>query len=96
MFRALVILGVTADVAISLLLLAVSGWVIDSWSDTRVPGTGMIVTTAWLIAFSMSAGSPLLAYALHKRKGRRVLLVLWLPALVLVTITVVGLILSPP
>ncbi len=95
MYRALVVAGVTVDVLISLLLLAVFGWVIASWSDTRVAGTGMIVTTAWLIAFSMSAGSPLLAYGLHKRKAGRVLLVLWLPAFVLVTICLVGLMLPP-
>lgn len=69
MFRALVIFGTAIDLIIALFLLLVSGWVIDSWHDQRVAFTGMIVTAAWLIAFVMAAGSPLLAYGLRRRKG---------------------------
>lgn len=86
------------DAVFVMLLLAVSGWTIDSWNDTRVPYTGLIVTSFWLLALMFSASAPLLAYALHRRKAKpeRIMVTLWLPALILVTLMVAGLIVTPP
>lgn len=98
MFRAGVILGVAVDLILVFFLLLVSGWVVDSWQDTRVPYTGLIVTGAWLVALLFVAGAPILAYGLHRRGGKRdhILVTLWLPGLALITLCVVGLIISPP
>lgn len=98
MFRAGIILGVAVDIILVLVLLSVSGWVIDSWQDKRVPYTGLIVTGTWLVALLFVAGAPVLAYGLHRRSGRpgQIMVTLWLPALALITLCVVGLIISPP
>jgi hypothetical protein len=98
MFRAFLAIGAGIDLLIAVSLLIAFGWILDSWHDPREPWAGPIVTTFWAIAFVLSAGAPVLAYWL--RRGQvapgRVALALWLPAIVLVTICVVGLILSPP
>jgi hypothetical protein len=56
------------------------------------------VTALWSIAFVLSAGSPLLAYWLRRRKASegRIALAVWLPAIVLVTICAVGFVVFPP
>ena len=98
MFRAFVVAGAAFDLAIALFLLIVSGWIVDSWHDPRNPWAGPIVTTAWAFAFLLSAGAPILAYRLSRRRAPpgRVALAVWLPAVVLLAICGVGLILSPP
>ena len=98
MFRALVVAGAVFDALIALFLLIVSGWIVDSWHDPRDPWAGPIVTTAWGLAFLLSAGAPILAYRLSRRRAPpgRVALAVWLPAVVLVAICGIGLILSPP
>ena len=98
MFRAGIILGVAVDVIFVLFLLLVSGWVIDSWQDKRVPYTGPIVTSAWLVATLFVAGAPVLAYGLHRRSGKpsHIMVTVWLPAMALITLCVVGLVISPP
>ena len=98
MFRAGVILGVVVDVIMVLFLLLGSGWVIDSWQDKRVPYAGPIVTSAWLVALLFVAGAPILAYGLHRRSGKpsHIMVTLWLPAMALITLCVVGLVISPP
>ena len=98
MFRAGVILGVAVDLLVVLMLLLAFGWVIDSWQDRRVPHAGVIVTTAWLVGMLFAAGSPVLAYGLHRHRAKpgHVLVTLWLPTLLLITLCVVGLIISPP
>jgi hypothetical protein len=97
MIRAGFIFGIAVNLLVVLLLLLAFGWVIDSWHDTRVPYTGVIVTTAWLVAMLFAAGSPALAYGLHRRNATpgHVLVTLWLPTLLLITLCVVGLIISP-
>jgi len=98
MFRTGVILGGALNLFLVLVLLTVSGLVVDSWQDTRVPYTGLIVTAAWLLAMMLAAGSPVLAYGLHRRNSTpgHVMVTLWLPAFILITICVAGLIVSPP
>ena len=98
MFRAFVVAGAAFDLLIAVFLLIVSGWIVDSWHDPKDPWAGPIVTTAWAIAFLLSAGAPILAYRLSRRHAPpgRVALAVWLPAVVLVAICGIGLILSPP
>ena len=98
MFRAGVILGVAVDVLLFSFLLLVFGWVIDSWQDKRVPYAGLIVTGAWLVAALFVAGAPVLAYGLHRRRGKpgQIMVTLWLPAMLLITLCGVGLVISPP
>ena len=97
MFRAFLIAGAACDLLIALFLLLVAGWVIDSWHDPQ-PWTGPIVTTFWTIAFVLSAGSPLVAYRFSRRNAtrRRVAMAVWLPALLLVGICVIGFVVFPP
>ena len=98
MFRALVALGVAVDLLIALFLVLVFGWILDSWHDPRDRWAGPIVTTCWSIAFLLSAGAPALAYWLKRKSSSRgkIALAVWLPAIVLIAICIVGLILSPP
>jgi hypothetical protein len=98
MVRAGFILGVAVDLILVLFLILVFGWVIDSWHDTRVAYAGAIVTGAWLVAILFVAGAPILAYGLHRRKAApaHVLVTLWRPGLLLITLCVVGLMISPP
>jgi hypothetical protein len=98
MVRAGFFFGVAVDLLVVFLLLLAFGWVVDSWQDRRVPNTGVIVTVAWLVAMLLAAGSPVLAYGLHRRQAKsgHVLLALWLPTLLLITLCAVGLIISPP
>ena len=98
MFQAFLVIGAVVDLLIAAFLVIVFGWVIDSWNDPREPWAGPIVTTVWLIAFGLSAGAPILAYWLSRRRAApgRVALGVWLPAALLVGICVVGLILFPP
>jgi hypothetical protein len=98
MFRVGIILGVAVDLILAVSLLIVVGWVIDSWQDKRVPYVGLIVTGGWLLAFLFAAGSPLLAYGLRRRNANpgHIMVTLWLPALLLISLCVVGLIISPP
>ena len=74
------------------------GWILDSWHDPRDRWAGPIVTTCWSIAFLLSSGAPVLAYWLGRKRASRgkIALTVWLPAIVLIAICVVGLILSPP
>jgi hypothetical protein len=37
--------------------------VIDSWQNSRVPHTGVIVTAAWQVALLFAAGSPIFPIA---------------------------------
>jgi biotin transporter BioY len=96
-FRAFLVIGVIIDLLIALILLIVVGWIVDSWHD-RDPWAGPIVTTLWSIALVLSAGAPILAYWFSRRKAApgKVALAVWLPAVLLVTICVVGFIISPP
>ena len=96
MFRAFLIAGAAFDLVIALFLLVVAGWVIDSWHDP-VPWTGPIVTAFWSIGFVLSAGAPLLAYRLSRRNSGpgRVAMAVWLPALVLVAVCVIGFLIFP-
>jgi hypothetical protein len=98
MSRAFVLMGALADLAIAVFLVIVVGWVLDSWHDPRDRWAGPIVTSAWAIAFLLTAGAPVLGFWLHRRNTTvgKVALVVWLPALLLIAITVVGLTLSPP
>jgi hypothetical protein len=98
MFRAFVAVGAAFDLLIAVFLLIVSGWIVDSWHDPRDLWAGPIVTTFWLLAFLFSGGAPVLAYRLSRRQASpgRVALAVWLPAVVLVAICVVGLIVFPP
>ena len=97
MFRAFLITGAAFDLLIALFLLLVAGWVIDSWHDPQ-PWTGPIVTTFWAIAFALSAASPLVAYRFSRRNAapRFVAMAVWLPALLLVGICVIGFVIFPP
>ena len=98
MFRAGVILGVVVDVIFAAVLVLAFGWVIDSWADKRVPYTGPIVTSAWTIALLFAAGAPILAFGLRRRGAQpgQIMVTLWLPAMLLVTIGVVGLAVMRP
>lgn len=98
MFRVFLILGTALDILLALFLLLVFGWVMDSWHDPNGAWVGVTVTTFWLIAFVLSAGAPLLAYWLNRRRSApgRVALAIWLPALVLIGVTAVGFMISPP
>jgi hypothetical protein len=97
MFRAVVTIGAGLDLLIALFLFVAFGWVLDSWHDPREPWAGPIVTTLWSIAFVSSAGAPILGYWLKRRNAepRRIALIVWLPAIVLIAICTVGLIVSP-
>lgn len=97
MFRAFLIAGAAFDLLIALFLLIVAGWVIDSWHDP-VPWTGPIVTAFWSIGFVLSAGSPLLAYRLSRRNSAPAVVAtaVWLPALLLGAICVIGFVIFPP
>ena len=92
----MVTLGMVIDVLIAAFLLLVFGWILDSWKDP-VPWTGPIVTTCWTMAFVMSAGAPLWARRLQRRQAPygRVVLVAWMPAIVLVGLTIVGFMVFP-
>jgi hypothetical protein len=95
--RAFVAIGAGLDLLIALFLVIVFGFVLDSWHDPREPLAGPIVTTLWSIAFVSSAGAPILGYWLKRRKAAAgtIAWVVWLPAIVLIAICVVGLIISP-
>jgi hypothetical protein len=95
--RTLLVIGTAIDLLIALFLVIVFGWILDSWHDPD-PLAGPIVTGFWLVAFVLSAGAPILAYWLRRRNAApgKVGLAVWLPALLLITICVIGLILSPP
>jgi hypothetical protein len=97
-FRAVLILGAALDILLALFLLLVFGWVIDSWHDPNGAWVGVVVTTLWLIAFVLCAGAPLLGYVLSRRQAApgRIALAIWLPALVLIGVTTVGFMISPP
>ena len=97
MIRAGVVLGVAVDAVLVVALLVASGHVVASW--TLQPGNVAAVTTgAWLIALIVSAAAPALAYGLHRRKAPRgrVIAILWLPTLILATLVVAALVVSPP
>jgi hypothetical protein len=97
MFRAFVAIGTAFDLLIAVFLVIVFGWILDSWHDPRDPWAGPISTTLWSIAFLMSAGAPILAYQLRRRNAApgRVALAVWLPAIVLVAITLAGFMIFP-
>src|SRR5262245_28545065 len=97
MFRAFVVLGMAFDILIALFLLVVSGWIIDAWYDPRERWAGPVTTTLWLIAFVMSAGAPILAYRLRRRQAApgKIVMAAWLPAIVLVGITMLGFLIFP-
>jgi hypothetical protein len=98
MFRAFLVIGIGIDLLIAVFLVIVFGWILDSWHDPREPWAGPIMTTFWSVAFVLSAGAPILAYWLKRRKAApaRIALAVWLPAIVLIAICAAGLILSPP
>jgi hypothetical protein len=76
----------------------VFGYVLDSWHDPNGAWVGWVVTALWVIAFALSAGAPLLAYRLNRRQAPpgRIAFVIWFPAIVLIGVTVVGFMRSPP
>lgn len=96
MFRAFVAIGVAIDLLMAGLLVIVFGWIADSWHD-RDPWAGPIVTALWAISLVLSAGAPLLAIRLRRRQATpgRIALAVWLPAILLIGISVIGFILSP-
>ena len=96
-FRAFLIIGAAFDLLIALLLVIVFGWILDSWHD-RDPWAGPIVTTLWFIALVLSAGAPILAYRFSRRGGApgKVALAVWLPAVLLTAVCVIGFIIAPP
>ena len=98
MFRALLILGAAFDILLALFLLLVFGWVIDSWHDPKGAWVGFAVTAAWLIAFVPSVAAPLIGYRLNSRQSApaRVALVVWLPTIVIIAVSIVGFMISPP
>lgn len=98
MFRAFCVIGGLIDLLIAGLLVIVAGWIIDSWHDPRDPWAGPIVTTLWAIALALSAGAPIVAYRLRRRNAPpgRVALAVWLPAVLLIGICLVGFTISPP
>ncbi len=83
---------------VALLLLLVFGYVMDSWHDPNGAWVGVVVTATWLAAFVLSGGAAPLGYRLTRRHSprARVALVIWLPVVVLVGITLIGLMISPP
>jgi hypothetical protein len=91
MFRAFVIAGAAIDILLALFLLLVFGFVIDSWHDPKGSWVGITVTLAWLIAFTLCAGAPILGYRLSRSSPRtaRVAWVVWSPLLVTVAVNVV-------
>jgi len=76
----------------------VLGWVIDAWHDPRMPWAGVFVTVPWAMAFVLCAGAPLFAYWRSKQGVplQRIALAVWTPSVLLATICVVGLTLTPP
>jgi hypothetical protein len=84
-------IGAAIDYLMAAFLLLVFGFIMDSWHD-RNPWAGPVVTTMWAIAFILCAGGPIVAYWLRRRNAPpgRTALVMWLPALLLVGICVVG------
>lgn len=98
MSRAFLIAGVALDTLFALFLLLVSGWIVDSWQDPKGAWVGVVVTAVWLVAFVLCAGAPFLGYALkrHRSPPARIALVVWLPAVLIIVVTVVGLMISPP
>ena len=98
MFRAFLIFGTVVDILLALFLVLVFGYVLDSWNDPKGAWVGWVVTLVWLMAFLVAAGAPLLAHRLKRRQSApaRVALVIWLPSLVIIGVSVIGLMLSPP
>jgi len=98
MFRALLIVGAAVDILLALFLLLVFGWIMDSWHDPNGAWVGVVVTAAWLTAFALSAGAPLVGYRLNRRGAApgRIALAIWLPAIVIVGVTIVGFLVFPP
>ena len=92
MFRAFLILGAVFDILLALFLLLVFGYVLDSWHDPNGAWVGFAVTACWLLAFVPSAAAPLAGYVLKRRQSTpgRIVLVVWLPAIVIVTVSMVG------
>ena len=98
MTRTLLAIGTAVDFMMAAFLLIVFGWILDSWHDPNGAWVGAIVTASWLVAFVLSAGAPIVAYLLNRRHATpaKVALAVWLPALLLSAICVLGLIFSPP
>src|SRR4029453_12864787 len=92
MFRAFLILGAVFDILLALFLLLVFGYVLDSWHDPKGAWVGFAITICWLMAFVPSAAAPLLGYFLSRRRSApaRIALVVWLPAIVIVAVSMVG------
>ena len=92
MFRAFLIVGAVFDILLALFLLLVFGYVLDSWHDPNGAWVGFAVTACWLLAFVPSAVAPLAGYVLNRRRSTpgRIALVVWLPAIVIVTVSMVG------
>lgn len=97
MFRAFLVIGAAIDLLIVLILLIAAGWISDSWHD-RNPWAGPIVTTLWFVALALSAGSPSLAFWFRRRgaASHKIALAVWLPAVLLTAICVIGFLISPP
>jgi cytochrome b subunit of formate dehydrogenase len=98
MYRAGIVLGVVIDLVFVVALLAVTGHVVARWHDGSAQNVATVVTGAWLIALLFSAAAPAFAYALHRRNAPpgRIMQILWLPAMLLVTLLFAALIVSPP
>jgi hypothetical protein len=98
LLRTVLIIGTVVDSLLALFLVLVFGFVMDSWHDPNGAWVGVVVTAAWLIAFVLSAAGPVVGYRLKRRGSTpgRIALAIWLPTIVLVGLTVVGFMVSPP
>lgn len=98
MYRAGVVLGVAVDLGFVVALLAVAPRVVAGWSDGTPHHVATVVTGAWAVALIVAASAPALALGLSRRSAppMRVLSILWLPALLAVTLVVAALIVAPP
>jgi len=97
MRRVIVVIGVALDLLIVLLLIAVFGWIVDSWHD-RDPWAGPVVTTFWTLSILLAAAAPVGAYRFSRRSAppARIALVVWTPVLVLVGLTLIGFLVFTP
>ncbi|MGE0564592.1 MAG: hypothetical protein AB7O50_08775 [Pseudolabrys sp.] len=97
MYRAGIVLGAAVDLVFVVALLAVTGRVVATWSAGPA-NVATVVTGAWAVGLIVAASAPALAYGLSRRNAppARVLSILWLPVLLLATLAVAALIVSPP
>jgi hypothetical protein len=97
-FRAFLIIGAVVDLLAALFLVIIFGFILDSWNDPVMPWAGPIMTVFWSAAFILCAGAPIFGYWLSRRSAPhgRIALAVWLPTLVIIAVSAVALVLSPP